>query len=339
MDKKNNDNKNNGGNNNRAYGGKFTLASLSKERGAGAAYSAAAILPTFLSLVFLIVISSLGLDKGENHVNSDWYLYASYLIAPVSFALICAAFFTRGKVKLSSVAGKCKPKYYCMALLMQIGLFSLSSLNELFLAFLERAFGYESAEILLPSLGGFGLAGVIFAVAVLPAVFEELVFRGLLLLGLKGFGETFAVLVCGALFSLYHKNPAQTAYQFVCGAAFALVAIRSGSVLPTVLSHFINNAAIIVLYRFGLSEIPNPWSAVLIAVSAVCLAASLLWIFLFDGRKQTDLTVNATDLTSETAGLTSKNGEKPSKRDFFLYAAVGIAVCAVTWISSFFPAG
>lgn len=332
MDKRDNDNKNNVYGKNNAHGGKLALASLSEERGAGAAYSAAAILPTFLSLVFLIVISSLGLAEGEDYVNGDWYLYASYLITPVSFALICTAFFTRGKVNFSSVAGKCKPKYYCMALLLQIGLFSLSSLNELFLAFLERAFGYESAEILLPSLGGFGLAGVILAVALLPAVFEELVFRGLLLRGLKGFGETFAVLICGVLFSLYHKNPAQTAYQFVCGAAFALVAIRSGSVLPTVLSHFINNAAIIVLYRFGLSEIPNPWSTVLIVVSSGCLAASLLWLFLFDRRKQTDS-------IAETTGVTSENGEKPSKKAFFLYAAVGIAVCAVTWLSSFFSVG
>ncbi|MBQ8885232.1 MAG: CPBP family intramembrane metalloprotease [Clostridia bacterium] len=304
-------------------GEKFTLASLTKERGAGAVYSAAAILPTLLSLIFLIAVSALGLVKEDNsHADADWFLYASYLITPVAFALIGAVFFTRGKVGFRSVVGTCNSKYYLLALLFQFGLFSLSSLNGLFLELLERAFGYVSDEIVLPSLNGGGIVGVIVVVALLPAVFEELIFRGFLLRGLKGFGETFAVLVCGALFALYHKNPAQTVYQFICGVAFALVAIRSGSILPTVISHFINNAVIIVLYRLGLSDIPQPWGGIAIGVSAVCLVLAILWIFLFDRKKEED-----------------KTEEQPSKKAFFLFAAAGIAICAVTWMSGFFPAG
>jgi membrane protease YdiL (CAAX protease family) len=102
-------------------------------------------------------------------------------------------------------------------------------------------------------MDGFGFVGVLFVIAVFPAVMEETVFRGLILKGLRQSKEIYAVLLCGALFALYHQKPEQTVYQFCCGAAFALVALRSGSVLPTVVAHFINNAWILIMTKFSLT--------------------------------------------------------------------------------------
>jgi hypothetical protein len=140
--------------------------------------------------------------------------------------------------------------------LLQIGLFAFSELNTLFLEFLE-GFGYTPDEIRLPSINGWGFIGALIAVALLPAVFEEILFRGVLLGGMKQFGEVKAALLCGALFALYHQNPPQTVYQFICGTAFAFIAMRSGSILPTVLSHFLNNAFILCLYAFNVQTFPT----------------------------------------------------------------------------------
>jgi membrane protease YdiL (CAAX protease family) len=205
---------------------------------------------------------------------------------------------------------RCKPKYYAIALLMQIGLFSLSWLNGLFLQFLEK-YGYGGAEVRIPSLDGVGFLGVLVVVALLPAVFEEIFFRGFLLNGIKSaFGETVSVLLCGAFFALYHQNPAQTLYQFCCGVAFAFVAIRSGSILPTVLAHFFNNAFIITLEKF-----PATWvnTVAFTVVSVLCLLGAIIWLF------------------SCKRGETDK--DKKGKKDFFLYALTGIVVCIVSWIS------
>ena len=268
---------------------------LTAERQSGLTYSAAAVLPVVISFVFLLVVQLIGLTDAEGkYMSEEWYLYCNFLLPQLSFALVAFLFFRMTKTPVGTVAGKCRAKYFLLAILLQVGLFSLD--------FLGR-FGYENSEITLPSLDGAGVIGVLLVVGLLPAVFEETIFRGIVLRGLKSFGAVGAVLICGALFSLYHENPAQTIYQFLCGAAFALVALRSGSILPTVLSHFLNNAVAVPL----------------MIVSALCLVGSLVWLIFFDGPKRSE--------NPEPSGRTS------DKKGFFLYAALGILVCAVMWLS------
>ena len=124
------------------------------------------------------------------------------------------------------------------------------------------------------------------------------------------------MLVCGALFSLFHQNPAQTAYQFCCGVAFALVAIRAGSILPTIVSHFLNNALIILLMKFNAADIQGATLVVMLSVSILCLIASLVWLIFFD--KGQDSAQEKTD--------------KTEIKHFLSYASVGIAMYALTWI-------
>lgn len=263
-----------------------------------------------LSLLFSVLLSAFG--------DGDFLLYAQYLVSPLAIAVLCVFYFkwTKKSFKQTAKKQKCHPKYYLVAVLLQIGLLSLSELNTLFLEWLEK-FGYKAQPMLLPSMDGFGIVGVLLVVAVLPAIFEEIFFRGLLLDGCKVFGEVGAVLVCGALFALYHQNPAQTIYQFCCGAAFALVALKSGSILPTVVSHFANNAAIVLLTKFGINSFTRPVFIVILCVSIPCLIGSLVYLIFFDKKDETE----------------EKTG---TKKQFLLGALVGIAICAVVWVSALF---
>ncbi|MBQ5926925.1 MAG: CPBP family intramembrane metalloprotease, partial [Clostridia bacterium] len=204
-----------------------------------------------------------------------------------------------------------------LAILLQFGLFSFAELNTAFLEWLHQAFGYESSPILLPSVSGKKIVGVLLAVAMLPAITEELFFRGVFMQGLKQYGRVFSVLVCGGLFALYHQNPAQTAYQFCCGAAFALIAYQSGSIFPTLVSHFLNNTAVIILYAIGLDEFSTAFKIPFLICSAVCLVGSLAYLIAFDKKQETERV------------------EKPKKKDFFLFAFVGILLFAISWLSTF----
>ena len=281
----------------------------------GIAFSLAAVLPTILSVIFLIAVGAGGYEQ------TDWYLYVSYLLPQIAFAItaIWFLFYTKTPIKSAVQSQKCKPRYFVLALLLQVGLFFLSELNALFLQFLGN-FGYEDAGITLPSMDGFGFVGVLLVVAVAPAVCEEIMFRGVLLNGLKSFGKVGSVLLCGALFALYHQNPAQTLYQFCCGAAFALIAVRSGSVLPTVLAHFFNNAFILLLTKFGVESFIAPVFALILLLSPICLIAALVWIFAFDKKKD--------DEKEQAVAI-----DKIERKRFFIYASVGLAICVLTWIA------
>ncbi len=273
----------------------------------GLSYSVSAIIFFFFSLFYV----ALPFKEG-----SQASLYLSFLVAPLSFFCVAAWYLSYTKTSFRGFIReqKCHPKYYLVALVLQIGLLSLSELNTLFLRFLGR-FGYEGGEITLPSMQGAGFLGVFITVAVLPAIMEELFFRGVLLRGTEGFSLVGKLLLCGGLFAIYHQNPAQTVYQFICGAAFAWVAVRAGSFLPTVLSHFINNGLILILERLGITQFPLPMYATILVLSGICLVGAV--VFLCRDKRE-------------------KVEKKEGYSAFLIPASVGILIFSVSWIATLF---
>ena len=81
-----------------------------------------------------------------------------------------------------------------------------------------------------------------FLLALLPAFLEELLFRGALLNVLRPYGDGFAILTTAAFFAVIHCNFEQAPAAFLTGLLFGYAAVISGSVWPTVLAHFLNNA-------------------------------------------------------------------------------------------------
>ncbi len=277
---------------------------------AGVSYSALVCVYCVVVLVVQLVTA------GIVEPYPQWYVYLSWSIASIAFAITSIWYFSFTKTSLKAFLKeqKCAPKYYLVALFLQIGLFFLAELNALFLSVLEK-FGYQIPAMPLPSTDGFGLVGVLFAVAVLPAVFEEIFFRGILLREMKEFSIWTRVLLCGAFFALYHQNPAQTVYQFCCGAGYALLVAKAGSFLPLVFSHFLNNALIIVLSAKGITSFEGGTYAFILIFSALCLVGTTVYLFVFD----------------------KKGGEKtPTKKgaykEFFTYAALGSVVFGLTWL-------
>jgi len=87
----------------------------------------------------------------------------------------------------------------------------------------------------------------IFVLCLLPAVVEELLFRGLILKGLMPMGKVVAVIASAVLFSLFHLDPLMTIYQFVMGVVFAVVVLRTGNLLYGMIMHFLNNFVIVTM--------------------------------------------------------------------------------------------
>ncbi len=79
--------------------------------------------------------------------------------------------------------------------------------------------------------------------AVLPAVFEEFTHRGLLIDAISDRGnEVEIIILSGLLFGTMHGNIIQFGYAFVGGCIMAYLVIKTGSILPAMLLHFMNNA-------------------------------------------------------------------------------------------------
>ena len=284
---------------------------------AGFAYSAGAALPVVLSLAVGFVCA---LAAGKGYAEIDWFRFLSYLLPQLCFAAVAAIFFRRSKVSVRQTYCGCKWYYFPVALVLQFGLmFSLSELNGYFIGFLEKL-GYRGAGVALPSLEGWNLLPALLVIALLPAIFEETLFRGILVKNMSAaeWGTGAAALLSGALFALFHGKPEQTLYQFVCGVCFALLTLRAGSILPAMAAHFCNNAVILILTSTGYG-LEGGWAMAagakigVCVASAVCLAGALAYLVFLDKNNR------------------RKGGIKYG-RAFFPAAAVGIAVCAVQWI-------
>jgi membrane protease YdiL (CAAX protease family) len=91
---------------------------------------------------------------------------------------------------------------------------------------------------------GDGLPAIIFsiiAMAINPAIIEEFMFRGVILGRLRKFGEPFAIFVSAILFGLFHCNMFQMPYTFMDGLFWGFLVVKTNSMLPAMLLHFLNN--------------------------------------------------------------------------------------------------
>lgn len=93
------------------------------------------------------------------------------------------------------------------------------------------------------------IAAVLLVVALAPAVCEEILFRGLVLSGLRRMGEGGAIVVSAALFAVAHMDAPRLAFTFVLGLILGWLAVRTGSIWPGVIVHFTVNATSVILAR------------------------------------------------------------------------------------------
>lgn len=115
-------------------------------------------------------------------------------------------------------------------------------------ALINRLTGSPATSEMLPS-GGPELLMQFLALCVMPAIAEELLFRGAFQGLMRPCGSAAAIFAPALLFGLLHLDLAQGLTAFVCGVFLGWLAERSGSILPGMLLHFVNNAlAFLTIY-------------------------------------------------------------------------------------------
>ena len=84
----------------------------------------------------------------------------------------------------------------------------------------------------------------IISIAIMAPLVEELLFRGAIQGHLlrKGMKPVYAILIASAVFGIVHMNPIQIPFAFAIGMIFGWLYYRTGSVVPGIIGHFINNS-------------------------------------------------------------------------------------------------
>jgi membrane protease YdiL (CAAX protease family) len=110
-----------------------------------------------------------------------------------------------------------------------------------------------SALVARPSL-----AAAIAMFAVVPAVCEELLFRGVLARSLgRHLPAVAAAAISAVVFSAYHLSLAQALPTLTLGFVLALITIRADSIVPAVVAHAVNNVVTIAVSRDAVPGLAN----------------------------------------------------------------------------------
>ena len=160
----------------------------------------------------------------------------------------------------------------------------------------ETARGMMKAFLTTDSIGG--LLFNLFMIALIPAVGEELLFRGILQ---RIFSDWFrnrhlGIWVVALLFSIMHYQFMGFLPRIILGASFGYLYIWTRSIWAPILAHFLNNGIAVVYYHFyfrgNLSVDPDSIgmenNTLLFVLFSTIISAMILEVIRRDGKKSAD---------------------------------------------------
>lgn len=93
-----------------------------------------------------------------------------------------------------------------------------------------------------------GENAALLLIALIGAVLQEILFRGVILNVLRKFGDSFAIIVCAILYAIFSYSASLPLYHFLFGLSLCYFAIRAGSVVTPIICRVV---ATIIIFSFS----------------------------------------------------------------------------------------
>ena len=162
---------------------------------------------------------------------------------------------------------------------------SMSGLEQRLKTFEEAA--QQTTQLFLNVDNVGGLLFNIFMIAILAAIGEELIFRGVMQkIFIQWTGNVHvAIIITGFLFSMIHLQFYGFFPRWLLGVIFGYLLVWSGTLWLPIFAHFVNNAvAVFVSYLIhkgtvseGIEEIGANLTEIPVTIAATAICAWLLW--------------------------------------------------------------
>lgn len=184
---------------------------------------------------------------------------------------------------------------------------------------------YTSPEVLVME---------IITTAIMPAIFEELTDRGLLLGALEDVkSDKLKVFIVGVFFGACHQNAPQFGPTLVAGMIMAYLCVKSRSVFPGMIVHFLNNFFVVV--GEYLSQAEGTIKVVYEAINGfmysswlilIVLMAVAIWLLVVSMRRFKAVTADARNeyepcIENARSGIDNRYADARSIYDIYGYPA------------------
>lgn len=216
-----------------------------------------------VSFIFTIILNIIASTSGvsyEELSQREVVEVISYLITPVTIIIYFIVYHYVRKIKFKeafSDGQKISLLPISVSIVLAIiAIFLFTPLMNL-VDYLFASKGYlvddtiPMQEKMQSSLGYFALGLLIYAL--LPAIAEEIAFRGVIQRSLLSKYSGFtAIFFSTLMFVLLHGSLQQTVYQLIVGIMLGYMACVGGSILYSIILHFLNNALVLVFGCFDI---------------------------------------------------------------------------------------
>ena len=168
----------------------------------------------------------------------------AYLIANLSAAAIGITTVKAFKTKDLFRKSKLSAKWIAVGALSALGIQAVSLFIQNIMINFTGLIGMSEEEASIGNMSGDMLLNVLIILyyVVIAPITEEILVRGMIMNSLAPVSRKFALIASALLFGLMHGNFNQMFNGFLLGLILGYIALKSGSIIPSIIAHMIVNA-------------------------------------------------------------------------------------------------
>ena len=269
----------------------ITKRNIYNDDDSGKFYLLLLVAPLILSFIVSFIVSQIAQGqevKTETITSSTGYAIAMFIL---QIALDIGIFFLYNKWKNidnRAVNLNFKLDWKIYLLLIFTGVMSLFGI-QYFIGSIDKlleiiGFPLKEGLMIIEPTNWWKYLLSIVILAFVPAVCEELLFRGVILNGLRSkFNDYISIVLAALMFALMHQNLQQFVYPFLLGCIMGWIVLRTGSLVSSILVHFINNFLVVTFsfieYTTGFAfVVKDMWWFYILAILLLAITFAIFYL-------------------------------------------------------------
>lgn len=306
---------------------------------AGIAFIMAFLLAQVTSVIGAVVTELIlqACGKTSSQISAFFDTAPGYLLQAIfmntAFVLIFAWYYKKHLHKSEVLQHPNTKTYKYLGICVAIGvssLFLLSGILNYFQLFIDKL-GVESSTLSYELDSPINYIISLISLALIPAICEELIFRGVLVNALKQKGATFAIVLSSIMFAIFHFSPSQLIYPICFGLILSIVYLRTHNIIFPIILHFINNALSLSIQYFSNSSGEFVHSSAMLMYAIITFAiwiSIIIWLFKDFRRNQHESDNTQSFILVNTTPVEDKHINYNEKlNNWFLYGSIAIMLC------------
>lgn len=246
-------------------------------------------------LQFILMVVLMITEVPQEFTSTLYYLMIVTIINEGSCILSGLAYWKiKGENVFKGTGFKWNLNIFQTLILVVIGIFMLFAFQAIATvvsqAIIDSGYNSSILNFQIKTVGDL-IIGIIF-MAIIPALCEEILYRGFIGRSFKSKNYIFGIFMTGLLFALMHLNPMQLVYQFILGCVCCFVYYLTRCIYSSMIIHFTSNFIVVLLNyleNMGKGFVLNVTQTVILSLVSMVIFILLLVLFYIVSLKRKSL--------------------------------------------------